>query len=211
MDNELFISWAKELQSIAQSGLFYGKDVFDKERYEKIRDISAQMMAKISDLEVRKVKELFCNEIGYQTPKIDTRAAIFKDDKILLVHEKNGTWALPGGWCDYNVSVAENTIKETKEEAGLDVEVKKLIAVQDRAKHNSPLYAYGVCKIFVECTIKSGHFEDNIETTGIAYFSEDDFPKLALEKNNEEQLKLCFKAHRDEHWVAIVEQLTIVS
>lgn len=205
MDNELFISWAKELQSIAQAGLFYGKDVFDKERYEKVRQIAAQMMSKISDLEVSKVKELFCNEIGYQTPKIDTRAAIFKDNKILLVHEKNGTWSLPGGWCDYNVSVAENTIKETKEEAGLDVEVKKLIAVQDRAKHNSPLYPYGVCKIFVECSIKGGHFEDNIETTGIGFFEQDDFPKLALEKNNEEQLKMCFKAHQDEHWVAIVE------
>ena len=206
MDNELFISWAKELQSIAQAGLFYGKDVFDKERYEKIRDISAQMMSKISDLKVEKVKELFCNEIGYQTPKIDTRAAIFKDDKILLVHEKNGTWSLPGGWCDYNISVAENTIKETKEEAGLDVVVKKLIAVQDRAKHNSPLYPYGVCKIFVECSLKGGQFENNVETTETAYFSEDEFPKLALEKNNEEQLKLCFKAHFDEKWVAIVEQ-----
>ena len=203
MDNELFISWAKELQSISQAGLFYGKDVFDKERYEKIRDISAKMMAEISDLKVSKVKELFCNEIGYQTPKIDTRAAIFKDDKILLVHEKNGTWSLPGGWCDYNVSVAENTIKETREEAGL--EVVKLIAVQDRAKHNSPLYPYGVCKIFVECKVKGGHFEENIETTGIEFFGEDDFPKLALEKNNEEQLKMCFKAHRDLNWVSLLE------
>lgn len=205
MDNELFISWAKELQSIAQAGLFYGKDVFDKERYEKIRDISAQMMSQISDLKVEKVKELFCNEIGYQTPKIDTRAAIFKDDKTLLVHEKNGTWSLPGGWCDCNVSVSENTIKETKEEAGLDVEVKKLIAVQDRAKHNSPLYPYGVCKIFVECSLKGGHFENNIETIGIGYFGKDELPNLALEKNNEEQLKMCFRAYADDKWVAIVE------
>lgn len=91
MDNRLFLTWTKDLQSIAQEGLYYGKDVFDRERYEKIREISAQMMSEISDLKVEKVKELFCNEIGYQTPKIDTRAAIFKDDKILLVHEKNGT------------------------------------------------------------------------------------------------------------------------
>ena len=127
MDNELFISLAKELQSIAQAGLFYGKDVFDKERYEKIRDISAQMMSEISDLIVEKVKELFCNDIGYQTPKIDTRAAIFKDDKILLVHEKNGTWSLPGGWCDCNVSVSENTIKETKKKQDLMSRLKNLL------------------------------------------------------------------------------------
>lgn len=102
--------------------------------------------------------------------------------------------------------VAQNTIKETKEEAGLDIEVKRLVAVQDRAKPNTPLYPYGVCKFFFECSLKGGKFENNIETTETAYFSEDKFPKLALEKNNEEQLKLCFKAHRDKNWVAIVEQ-----
>lgn len=67
----------------------------------------------------KKVKELFCDEVGYQTPKLDTRVAIFREDKILLVKENNGTWSLPGGWVDVNVSVKENTIKEVKEEAGL--------------------------------------------------------------------------------------------
>lgn len=129
MDNRLFLIWTKDLQSIAQAGLYYGKDVFDRERYEKIREISAQMMSEISDLDVGKVKDLFCNEIGYQTSKIDTRSAIFENDRILLVREKNGTWSLPGGWCDYNVSVAENAVKETREESGFDVKVIRLIAV----------------------------------------------------------------------------------
>ena len=106
MNNKLWIEWAIELQSLAQAGLTYGKDVYDKERYERIREISAEMMANISDLPLDKVKGLFCNESGYQTPKIDTRAAIFQDNKILLVHENNGAWSLPGGWCDVNVSVA---------------------------------------------------------------------------------------------------------
>ena len=140
--NKQWIDLIVELQSLAQAGLTYGKDVYDKERYERIRDISAEMMAELSGVPVEKVKDLFCNETGYQTPKIDTRAAIFKDGKILLVHENNGTWSLPGGWCDVNVSVTENTIKEVKEEAGLDVSVKSVIAVQDREKHNLPVYAY---------------------------------------------------------------------
>ena len=97
MDNQ-WLQWAIELQSLAQAGLTYGKDVYDKERYERIREISAEIMAHLSDTPLDKVKELFCNETGYQTPKIDTRAAIFKENKILLVHENNGTWALPGGW-----------------------------------------------------------------------------------------------------------------
>lgn len=205
MDNRLFLTWTKDLQSIAQEGLYYGKDVFDRERYEKIREISAQMMSEISDLDVGKVKDLFCNEIGYQTPKIDTRSAIFKNDRILLVREKNGTWSLPGGWCDYNVSVAENAVKETREESGFDVKVISLIAVQDRAKHNSPLYPYGVCKMFFECSITGGEFKENSETTAVDFFTENSLPDLATEKNNEEQLKMCFKAHRDEHWMPLVE------
>lgn len=205
MDNRLFLTWTKDLQSIAQAGLYYGKDVFDRERYEKIREISAQMMSEISDLDVGKVKDLFCNEIGYQTPKIDTRSAIFKNDRILLVREKNGTWSLPGGWCDYNVSVAENAVKETREESGFEVKVIRLIAVQDRAMHNSPLYPYGVCKMFFECSITGGEFKENSETTAVDFFTENSLPDLAIEKNNEEQLKMCFKAHRDEHWMPLVE------
>ena len=205
MDNRLFLTWTKDLQSIAQAGLYYGKDVFDRERYEKIREISAQMMSEISDLDVGKVKDLFCNEIGYQTPKIDTRSAIYKNDRILLVREKNGTWSLPGGWCDYNVSVAENAVKETREESGFDVKVIRLIAVKDRAKHNSPLYPYGVCKMFFECSITGGEFKENSETTAVDFFTENSLPDLAIEKNNEEQLKMCFKAHRDEHWMPLVE------
>ena len=195
-NTKLWIDFIVELQSLAQAGLTYGKDVYDKERYERIREISAEMMSAMSELPTEQVKGLFCNEIGYQTPKIDTRAAIFKDNKILLVQENNGTWALPGGWCDVNVSVAENTIKEVKEEAGLDVIVKKVIAVQDRAKHNLPLYAYGVCKIFMLCIVIGGNFEPNIETVGFDYFSEENLPNLANEKNNIEQIKMCFEAYR---------------
>lgn len=194
--NKLWIDWIIELQSLAQAGLFYGKDVYDKERYERIREIAAEMMSHIADMPPEKVQGLFCNEIGYQTPKIDTRAAIFKDDKILLVHENNGTWSLPGGWCDVNVSVTANTIKEVKEEAGLDVVAQSVIAVQDREKHNLPLYAYKVCKIFMLCSVVGGSFEANSETIGFDYFAENSIPQLALEKNNEEQIKMCFAAYR---------------
>ena len=89
--NKQWIDLIVELQGLAQAGLTYGKDVYDKERYERIRDISAEMMAELSGVPVEKVKDLFCNETGYQTPKIDTRAAIFEEGKILLVHENNGT------------------------------------------------------------------------------------------------------------------------
>ena len=197
---EKWLELAIEIQSLAQAGLAYTSNVYDIERYERLRDISAEMVAMKTDLEFGKVKELFCNETGYQTPKIDTRAAIFKDNKILLVHENNGTWSLPGGWCDVLESVSSNTIKEVKEEAGLDVITKKIIAVQDRNKHNKPIYAYGVCKIFVLCDIVGGSFKENIETTEIKYFSLEELPLLAEEKNNREQIEMCFRAKKDDNW-----------
>ena len=102
---ERWLQWAVELQSLAQAGLTYGRDAYDLERYERIREISAEILSHMTDIPLGTVKDLFCNETGYQTPKIDTRAAIFSDDKILLVRENNGKWSLPGGWCDVNVSV----------------------------------------------------------------------------------------------------------
>ena len=191
-----------ELQSIAQNGLFYGKDPYDKERYERIREIVTELMAKEVALPIETVKGLFCNDYGYQTPKVDTRAAIFKDEKILLVHEANGKWSLPGGWCEVDLSPVENTIKEVKEEAGKDVVVKKLISVQDREKHNQPTYAYGVVKIFYLCEEIGGEFSENLETTEIGYFDEDKLPALATEKCNEEQVRMCFSAYRADLWEA---------
>ncbi|MDO5344547.1 MAG: NUDIX hydrolase [Lachnospiraceae bacterium] len=203
--NEKWLQWAVELQAIAQSGLFYGKDRFDLERYARIREIAAEMISYKTELSIEKVTDLFCNEIGYQTPKIDTRAAIFRDGKILLVQEANGTWALPGGWVDVTVSVMENTIKEVKEEAGLDVKVKRVIAIQDREKHNLPIYAYKVCKIFMQCEATGGAFLPNIETIGADYFGLDELPCLAEEKNNREQIEMCFQAMRSEHWEALYD------
>ena len=184
------------IQSIAQAGLQYGKDKYDKERYEELREIAAEMVSARSDIPVDKVYGLFCNETGYQTPKVDTRAAVFINDKILLVHENNGTWSLPGGWCDVDQSVATNTEKEVREETGFVVTAEKLIAVQDWRKHNVTNYAYGVLKIFVMCRYESGEFKENIETTGIAFFGKDDIPdNLAVEKCTREQVLMCFAAH----------------
>lgn len=198
---EKWLEWAIEIQSLAQAGLEYTNNNYDIERYEKLREISAEMIAEKSNISLEKAKELFCNETGYQTPKLDTRAAIFKDNKILLVHENNGTWALPGGWCDVLESVKSNTIKEVKEETGLEVKATKVISIQDRNKHNKPVYAYGVCKVFVLCDIIGGVFIENIETTEIRYFSLEEIPyNLAEEKTSREQVEMCFRAFNDKNW-----------
>ena len=198
---EKWLEWAIEIQSLSQIRLTYTKDVYDRERYQRLREISAEMLAKKTEVSIEKVKDLFCHETGYQTPKLDTRAAIFRNNKILLVHENNGTWSLPGGWCDVLESVKSNTEKEVREETGLNVKAVKIISIQDRNKHNKPVYAYGVCKIFVLCEVINGNFVENIETTEIRYFSLQDLPhNLAEEKTNKEQIEMCFKAYLNENW-----------
>lgn len=204
-NNEKWLSWAVELQSIAQAGLFYGKDKFDLERYERIREISAEMLAYKTDIPLEKVRDIFCCETGYQTPKLDTRAALFEDGKILLVMENDGKWSLPGGWVDVDLSVMENALKEVKEEAGLDADLDFVIAVQDRDKHNLPVYAYKICKVFVMCTKKGGSFAANSETVGSGYFGLDELPELAEEKNTREQIEMCFDAHLAENWKTLID------
>ncbi len=200
-EKDVWLEWAMELQSISQNGLAYCQDVFDKERYERIREISAEIISQKSEIPLDIVKNLFCNEVGYQTPKIDTRAAIFENDKILLVKENNGTWSLPGGWCDVLCSVKENIIKEVHEEAGLNIRVDTLIAVQDRSKHNEPQYVYSICKMFFLCTKLSGQFVPNTETLESGYFALDNLPILGEDKNTKEQIEICFAAHYATHWI----------
>ena len=201
MNEDKIINWATELQSLSQTAIFYCKDKFDKERFQRIREISAEMMTLKSGLPLDKVKDLFCGDEGYRTPKIDTRGAIFKDDKVLLVRESDGRWTLPGGWCELNLTPAENVVKEVKEEAGLDVSVYKLVAVHDRNRRNADTYIFGVAKFFFLCKATGGHFTENIETIETKYFAEDELPvAMADEKCTAEQIKLCFKAHRADFW-----------
>ena len=204
--SDKIINWATELQSLSQTALFYCKDKFDKERFQRIREISAEMIALKTDLPLEQVKKLFCGDEGYQTPKIDTRGAVFKDGKVLLVRESDGRWVLPGGWCEFNLSPAENTVKEVKEEAGLDVVVDKLVAVHDRNKRNADTYIFGVAKFFFLCHATGGEFTANIETTESKYFAEDELPtNMADEKCTAAQIKLCFKAYRADFWETVFD------
>ncbi|HFI0666691.1 TPA: NUDIX hydrolase N-terminal domain-containing protein [Streptococcus suis] len=203
MTQDKWLDWAVRLQAIAQTGLAYGKDVYDIERFEEVRQIAAEMLVEPSGQPLEVVKELFCNESGYQTPKLDTRAAIFQDNKILLVQENDGLWSLPGGWCDVDQSVKDNVIKEVKEvkeEAGLEVEAERVVAILDKHKNNPAKSAHRVTKVFILCKVIGGEFQPNSETIGSAYFELNDLPQLSLGKNTPEQIALCFEASHAKHW-----------
>lgn len=197
--NDKWIGFAIRIQSIAQAGLQYGQNQYDLERYRELRQIAAEMMSLKTDIPIEKIYDLFCNESGYQTPKVDTRAAVFMDGKILLVHENNGTWSLPGGWCDVDQSISTNTQKEVEEEAGLIVTPEKIIAVQDWRKHNVVNFAYGIVKVFVLCRYDGiGEFAKNIETTAAEFFEKEQIPdNLAVEKCTLEQVMMCFESYEN--------------
>lgn len=195
-----WLDWAIEIQAIAQNGLTYAKDVYDLERYERLRELSAEMISSKTEISKEKVRELFCSDKGYQTPKIDTRGVVFRNGKILLVREKNGLWTLPGGWMDMLETVKTNTVKEVREEAGMDVKAVKIIAIQNREKHNRPPHAYRIVKIFVLCELLGGAFQENSETTEADWFTLDDLPQLSDDKSTYEQVKMCFEAAACEVW-----------
>ncbi len=199
--NDQIANWAMDLQSLAQAGLHYGHDVFDRERYEEIRRIAGEMMSARTGIPKEKLKTLFLGDEGYQTPKIDTRAAISKDNRILLVREKKTQeWSLPGGWNDYDQTTAQNCVKEAREEAGRIVEPIKIIAVQDRNHHNKPVIATNITKIFYLCKEISGKFTPNDETDACNYFSLNNLPHLSLGRNTKEQITMCFDANNDPEW-----------
>ena len=199
--NEPWLTWAIEIQSLAQNGLAYCHNIYDIERYQRLRDIAAEMLSYKTDIPVEKVKLFFCNEQGYQTPKMDSRAAVFKQGKILLVQENDGQWALPGGWVDVLETLASNTIKEVKEEAELDVQPQFLIAIHAQHKHNFPPFIHPVLKTFIMCELLGGEFQPNSETLQSDYFGLDEIPPLNNEKNTRQQLELCFLAYHSQHWI----------
>ena len=203
--NAKWLDWAVELQALAQAGLYYSKDIYDIERFQRIREIAAEMLVSPSGLPAEQIRSLFCGETGYQTPKLDSRAAVFQNDRILLVQEKDGLWSLPGGWVDVNLSVGENAVKEVKEEAGLDVRAEFVIAVQDRKKHNPELHAYNITKVFFLCTLLGGSFEPNSETIATGYFPLEDLPPLSLNKTTAAQIQMCFDAYHAENWVTLFD------
>ena len=201
MANSKWLEWAKELQFLSQCALAYCKDRYDIERFERIREISAEMMAELGDMPVGEIKEWFCAGTGYQTVKMDSRAAVIRDGKILLVQESNGSWALPGGWVDYDQTPRSNAVKEVFEEAGMTVRPLRLIALYEHNRRNTTRFPYNICCAYVLCEYLSGDFRPNIETVACDFFAPGELPApLAENKTTREQIEMCFRAAKDKNW-----------
>lgn len=195
-----WLDWAKQLQSIAQAGLAYSKDVYDLERFELIRNISIEMLSHQTEMDMAKIKDLFASETGYATPKVDIRAVVFKNDKILMVRENNdGDWALPGGWADIGLTPSEVAIKEVKEESGFDVRAIKLLGVVDKKCHPHPPSPFHVYKIFIQCEIIGGRAMEGIETSAVDFFALNELPELSIARNTKTQIEMVFRSIKNPH------------
>ncbi|PLT30005.1 NUDIX hydrolase [Peribacillus deserti] len=189
-----WLEWAKQIQALSQAGLAFSKDIYDLERFEALRDISAEMAAELTGTPVETMHGIFTNEKGYQTPKVDVRAVIFHEQKMLLVKEKNDDlWALPGGWAEIGLTPGENAVKETREETGFDVRPVRLLAVLDKKCHPHPPSLYHVYKFFILCELEGGKAAPGIETTEVRFFAQDRLPALSTARNTETQLDIMFE------------------
>ncbi|SCW73948.1 ADP-ribose pyrophosphatase YjhB, NUDIX family [Paenibacillus tianmuensis] len=196
--NHRWLEWAKQMQAIAQTGLAYTKDVYDRERFEDLRQMSVNMLAHYTETGSEKIKLTFASDTGYATPKVDIRGVVFRDGKLLLVREKqDGVWALPGGWADIGLSPSEVAVKEIKEESGFDAAPVRLLAVLDKKFHGHPPEPYHVYKLFIQCDITGGSAQSGIETSAVGFFGEDELPVLSVERNTEAQLRTMFEFQRD--------------
>jgi ADP-ribose pyrophosphatase YjhB (NUDIX family) len=203
---EKWLEWAARLQSIAQAGITFGENQYDLDRYQQVRALSVEILHEYSGISHDKIKDLFASETGYQTPKVDIRASVFKDDKILMVREKiDGAWSLPGGWADVNTSVSESAIRECREEAGAHVKPKRVIAIHQADRHYDFPYPYTIYKVFVECELIENNFAANTETLDAGFFPADSLPPLSNERNTLEQIKLCFEAKKHKIFETIFD------
>ncbi len=187
-----WLEWAKRIQSLSQAGLSFSKDVYDLERYEELRSLSAEIMAEYTDEGMENIQELFTNEQGYQTPKTDVRGAVFREEKILLVREKlDNNWSLPGGFCEVGLSPAENILKEIKEESGYEVIPQKIVALLDMNNHPHPPQPFHYYKIFIQCKIIGGKATTGIETNDIHFFPKRICPHFLPVEIQPHKLKCC--------------------
>jgi ADP-ribose pyrophosphatase YjhB (NUDIX family) len=189
-----WLSVARELKAIAQTGLAFSTDRFDRQRYERLQELAALLLAQGSSAGQAEILNLLRQERGYATPKVDVRGAAFRDGRVLMVREiSDGKWTLPGGWADVNQTAAACVVREMAEESGFAARVLKLAAVYDYQTRNRPHHIDSIYKIFFICEISGGAARPSDETSEVAFFARDALPPLSLGRTTAAQIERMFE------------------
>lgn len=197
-----WLTWTRELQAIAQTGIAFTKDPYDRLRYDALRDLASRIMAAHSDTPAERIASLFAAERGYATPKAGVRGAVFDaGGRLLMVRETEdgGRWTLPGGWAEPNLTPAENVVREIREESGYEVRVRKLAAVWDRGRQGHPPGAFSVYRFFFICDVTGGAPATSLETSEIGWFTEAELPAdLSVYRVLPHQIRRMFAHARND-------------
>lgn len=198
---------AQRIRALSQNGLFYGTDEYDIERYEELLDLSNEITAIVTGNDISVVAACFCPADDYVTPKVDVRAVVFNEkNEILLVQEyADKHWSLPGGWADVGFSPKEVAEKEVREETGLVVVARRLLAVLDKKCHAHPPAPHYAYKVFILCEIVEGMFTTAFDIVDKGFFAQDNLPPLSEERVLKSQIDLMFEYKYDPKKEAIVD------
>jgi ADP-ribose pyrophosphatase YjhB (NUDIX family) len=173
-----WLEWGREIQALSQSGIHFAENQFQRERYERLMEIAAEILCSHSDLQFSALMELFSNQMGYATPRVDVRGAVFRKNMLLLVRERqDGGWTMPGGWADVGDRPSEAVEREVLEESGFQVNARKIIGVYD-ANRTGPLELFHAFKIVFLCDIIGGEARPSQETSDVDFFAADEIPEL---------------------------------
>jgi ADP-ribose pyrophosphatase YjhB (NUDIX family) len=193
-----WLRWTQRLHAIAQDGLTYSRDDYDLGRYEQLRELAAEMLAAHSTGTLEEARDLLVLETGPATPKVDVRAAVFENDRILLVNEPDEAgWSVPGGWADVGESASEAAARETLEESGFSVRPVRLLAAYDRDRHGHPPIAYHVYKLVYLCELLPEKRLTDVEARGVRFFDEREIPDLSATRVTRAQISRFFEQHRN--------------
>lgn len=190
-----WLEWAREIQALAQTGYHYAENDYQRERYNRLMEIVAQIVHEHSNLEYAPILDAFRAQIGYATPRVDVRGAVFQDSKLLLVKEcADGGWTMPGGWADVGDLPSQAAEREVWEEAGFHVRAQKVIGVYD-ANRVGPLELFHAFKIVFLCDIIGGEARSSNETSEVTFFGLDEIPLvLSGERTHMRHIQDAFQA-----------------
>ncbi len=201
-----WLEWAREIQALAQTGGHYAVNDYDRQRYHRLMEIATEIIGEQSNLPKEMLADIFQAQAGYATPKVDVRAAIFRESKLLLVKERmDGGWTMPGGWADVGDTPAESAEREAWEEAGFQVKVYRLIGVYDANRFN-PMELMHAYKLLFLCEILGGEATPSSETSEVAFYAENEIPTpLSAQRTPARLIRDAFNALKDPNLTAVFD------
>ena len=193
-----WLIWAREIQALSQTGFHYAENEYQRQRYQRLFEIAAEIISEHTDLETSSLVKTFKSQIGYATPRVDVRGAVFRDGKLLLVRERlDGGWTMPGGWADVGDLPSAAVEREVWEEAGFRVKARKVVGVYD-ANRADPLELFHAFKIVFLCEILSGEARPSNETSEVTFFGWDEIPGVfSGERTKLRHIQDAFAAYQD--------------